>query len=178
MRSRDALVRVRVDLINHVRGAVKSFGARLPGCSTHYFHKKMRDNIPEDLRPALYPIVETIGEISNRIDRFDKLITKHCETKHPETTVLTQVHGVGALTALAFILVLEDPSRFRNSRTVGSFLGLTPRQSDSGEQEPQRPSPAPSTIVSATRPILPATTGRSQTSSGIGVQRPRNAAAC
>ncbi len=104
----------------------------MPGSSTHYFHKKVRDDIPEDVRPALNPIVEMIGEISNRIDHFDKFIKKQCETKHAETILLSQVHGVGALTALAFVLVLEEPRRFQSSRTVGCFLGLPPRSGEFG----------------------------------------------
>jgi transposase len=47
------------------------------------------------------------------------------------------IKGVGALTALAYILVLEDPSRFANSRQVGSYLGLTPRRDQSGETDKQ-----------------------------------------
>ena len=41
------------------------------------------------------------------------------------------------MTALAFILVLEDHRRFAKSRAVGSYLGLTPKQDDSGETRKQ-----------------------------------------
>jgi transposase len=41
------------------------------------------------------------------------------------------------LTALGFVLTLEDPSRFAKSRTVGAYLGLRPRLRQSGEQQPQ-----------------------------------------
>ena len=51
--------------------------------------------------------------------------------------VLRQVKGVGVLTALGFVLTLEDPSRFAKSRTVGAYLGLRPRSRQSGEQQPQ-----------------------------------------
>ena len=59
IRSRDALVRSRTLLINHVRGIVKSSGARLPSCSAHSFSKKVEPSIPEPLRPALLPLLET-----------------------------------------------------------------------------------------------------------------------
>jgi transposase len=52
-------------------------------------------------------------------------------------TFLRRVNGVGALTALAFVLVIEEPQRFRNSRGVGAFIGLTTRQSQSGQRDPQ-----------------------------------------
>lgn len=59
------------------------------------------------------------------------------EEEYPPTGTLRQVPGVGALTALAYVLTLEDPARFRNSRAVGSYFGLRPRQRDSGDREPQ-----------------------------------------
>jgi transposase len=41
VRSREALIEARAKLINHVRGTVKSFGSRLPKCSSRIFHKKV-----------------------------------------------------------------------------------------------------------------------------------------
>ena len=58
IRSREALVSCRTQLVNHVRGAVKSFGARLPKCPARSFHKRAPEHIPEALRPALEPILE------------------------------------------------------------------------------------------------------------------------
>ncbi|MBE0609511.1 MAG: IS110 family transposase [Dehalococcoidia bacterium] len=54
-----------------------------------------------------------------------------------EGRLLQQVPGVGPLTALTFILVVDDPSRFRRSRDVAAYLGLVPRQRQSGERDPQ-----------------------------------------
>jgi len=56
---------------------------------------------------------------------------------YPQTQVLRQVNGVGPLTSLAFVLTLEEPGRFRTSRAVGPYLGLTPRSRDTGESHPQ-----------------------------------------
>ncbi len=58
IRSRQALVGCRMQLVNHVRGAVKSFGARLPKCPARSFHKRASEHIPEALMPALGPILE------------------------------------------------------------------------------------------------------------------------
>jgi transposase len=57
--------------------------------------------------------------------------------RYPETKRLQAVHGVGPITALTYVLTIEDPSRFHKSRDVGSFLGLRPRQSQSGKRDPQ-----------------------------------------
>src|SRR3972149_5259680 len=51
--------------------------------------------------------------------------------------LLRQVPGVGPLTAMTFVLVIEDPGRFRKSREVAPYLGLVPRQAQSGERAPQ-----------------------------------------
>jgi transposase len=53
IRSREALVSTRTQLVNHVRGAVKSFGARLPKCPARTFHKRAPEHVPEPLLPAL-----------------------------------------------------------------------------------------------------------------------------
>jgi transposase len=58
---------------------------------------------------------------------------------HPEMAALQQVPGVGPLTALSFMLTIQDPTRFRKSRNVPAYLGLTPRRSQSGSQDPQLP---------------------------------------
>lgn len=60
------------------------------------------------------------------------------EELYPETGILRQVHGVGVLTALAFVLTLEDPSRFAKSRQVGAYLGLVPATDQSGGSDPEK----------------------------------------
>jgi transposase len=137
IRARDALVRQRTGLINHVRGAVKQFGIRVTGCSSERFHKAAGEALTDELRPALEPLLEQIGALTKAIQGYDKRVNELAKTKYPEATHLQQVPGVGALTALAFVLTLEDPYRFRSSRAVGSYLGLRPRQRDSSSSTPQ-----------------------------------------
>ena len=137
IRSRDILVRTRTLLINHVRSMVKSTGARLPSCSTTSFHKQVPEFIPDDLLPALNPILDHIATLTQQIFAYDYQIEKLCRDRYPETKSLQKVSGVGHLTALAFILTLEDPRRFRKSREVGPSLGLVPKQDQSGEHDPQ-----------------------------------------
>src|SRR5918995_3700558 len=126
IRSRQALVDCRTQLVNHVRGAVKSFGHRLPKCPARSFHKKAAAHIPEALWPALEPILEAIGSLTQRIQYYDRQLETICQEHYPETDLLRQVEGIGTLTALTFVLTLEDPSRFAKSRAVGAYLGLVP----------------------------------------------------
>ncbi len=138
IRSRQALVNVRTQLVNHVRGAVKSFGARLPKCPASSFHNKVVEHIPEALWPALGPLLETIGSLTERIRDYDHQLETICQEHYPETDLLRQVEGVGALTALTFVLTLEDPYRFERSRSVGAYLGLVPARDQSGDRDPQK----------------------------------------
>jgi transposase len=138
IRSREALVGARTQLINHVRGAVKSFGARLPKCPARSFHKRAPEHIPEAPWPALEPILEQIALLTERIRQYDRQLETLCQEHYPETQLLRQVEGVGPLTALAFVLTLEDPYRFEKSRSVGASLGLVPARNQSGDRDPQR----------------------------------------
>jgi transposase len=138
VRSREALVGTRTQLVNHVRGAVKSFGGRLPKCPARSFHKRASEHIPEALLAALGPILEQIGSLTERIRDYDRKLETVCQEHYPETQLLRQVEGIGALTALTFVLTLEDPHRFEKSRSVGAYLGLVPATDRSGERDPQK----------------------------------------
>jgi transposase len=139
IRSREALVGCRTQLVNHVRGAVKSFGARLPKCPAVSFHKNAAAHIPKALLPALGPILEQIGSLTERIRDYDRQIETISKERYPETELLLrQVEGIGPLTALTFVLTLEDPHRFERSRSVGAYLGLVPAIAQSGDRAPQK----------------------------------------
>jgi transposase len=138
IRSREALVSSRTQLVNHVRGTVKSFGGRLPKCPARSFHNKAPGHIPEALMPALEPILEQIGSLTRRIRQYDRKLQTVSEEHYPETELLRRVEGIGPLTALTFVLTLEDPYRFESSRAVGAYLGLVPATDRSGDSDPQK----------------------------------------
>jgi len=137
VRARDALVAVRKDLINTTRGLVKSMGARLPKCSTQSFAKKAEGALPAAVREVLLPLVRLAETLSSYIQEYDERIEKLATGKYAHTELLRQVKGVGPLTSLAYVLTLEDPQRFVKSRDVGPYLGLVPKQEDSGDRQPQ-----------------------------------------
>jgi transposase len=138
IRSREALVGTRTQLVNHVRGALKSFGHRLPRCPARSFHKNAPEHIPEALRPALGPILEQIGSLTERIRDYERRLETVAKDHYPETELLRQVEGIGPLTALTFVLTVEDPYRFEKSRSVGAYLGLVPATDRSGDRDPQK----------------------------------------
>ena len=137
LRAREGLIGARTKLINCVRGQVKSVGGRLPSCSAESFHYTVTEKLPESIKEARLPLVVQIGEMSQRIRAFDAQVIRMSEQKYPETERLRQVRGVGPITSLTYFLTLEKPERFTKSRDVGSYLGLVPRQDESGETSKQ-----------------------------------------
>jgi transposase len=110
----------------------------LPKCPARSFHKNAAEHVPEALWPALGPILEQIGSLTERIRDYDSKLEEISKEHYPETELLRQVEGIGALTALTFVLTLEDPYRFAKSRSVGAYLGLVPAQDQSGDRNPQK----------------------------------------
>ena len=142
VRARQALVGARTQLVNHVRGAVKSFGGRLPKCPARTFHKRASEHIPEALLAALEPILEQIGSLTERIGQYDRQLEAVSKEHYPETELLRQVEGIGPLTALTFVLTLEDPYRFEKSRSVGAYLGFSfPQPTNRERGTPKNASP-------------------------------------
>jgi transposase len=137
IRAREVLVAARTELINATRGLVKSMGTRLPKCSSPSFAQKVEETVPVEIRDALLPLVRMTAALSDCIQGYDKKIEKLGSEKCGHTALLRQVKGVGPITSLAYVLTLEDPQRFVKSRDVGPYLGLVPRQEDSGESQPQ-----------------------------------------
>jgi transposase len=110
----------------------------LPECPARTFHKRVAAHIPEALRPALEPVLEQIASLTERIRQYDRRLEAICKDHYPETELLRQVEGVGPITALTFVLTLEDPYRFEKSRSVGAYLGLVPARDQSGDRDPQK----------------------------------------
>jgi transposase len=110
----------------------------LPKCPARSFHKRASEHIPEALLAALGPILEQIGSLTERIRQYDRQLEAISKEHYPETDLLRRVEGIGPLTALTFVLTLEDPHRFEKSRLVGAYLGLVPATDRSGDSDPQK----------------------------------------
>ena len=131
------MLRKCVDLENEVRGLFKVFGIKLPPKLGHgAFDEAVRATIEADaaLAHALLPLLEarlvlyqTFRELDNR--------TRKVAHKDPVCQRLMSAPGVGFVTALTFKAGVDDPTRFKRSRTVAAHFGLTPRRFQSGEMD-------------------------------------------
>lgn len=134
---REALVDMRTQAVNLVRGMVKAAGGRIVDCSPEAFSDKAKDQVPEGLKSSLAPMLEQVAVLNERIRESDEMIEHVARTSYPEVELLTQVNGVGWLTALTFRLTIGNPWRFERSRDVGCYFGMRPKRDQSGDQDPQ-----------------------------------------
>lgn len=134
--ARSTLVRSRSMLINATRGLVKSAGRRLPACSSEAFPVKVRSALPPELEAACLPLLDQITQLTLSIRDLDSKIDA-LEKKYPEITRLRTVPGVGPVVAACYVLTLDSSQTMEHNRQAGAYLGLRPRQSQSGSSDPQ-----------------------------------------
>jgi transposase len=168
--ARKALLRRRIDLENEVRGLLKVYGLKLPAQLYHArFDDMARQAIAADpaLAEALDPLLDARNHLYRAfldIDRRVKVIAQG----DPICQLLMSAPGVGYIAALTFKAAVDDPKRFKRSKTVAAHFGLTPRRYQSGERDnPGRISKAGDVEVRSAL-FLAANTimnGRGQTSS-------------
>lgn len=109
---------------------------RVKSCHSPAFVGHARRALPPPLLESLQPLLSALEALNEQVRAYDKKI-EQLASCCPQVKAILTIHGVGALTALAFVHTLEEPSRFTHSRQVGAYLGLVPKQSQSGSQDPQ-----------------------------------------
>ncbi len=148
-----ALLKKTMDLANEVRGLLKIFGIRLPGTVKHgSFDALVRPMIEMDdvLAHALVPLLDARLVLFQHFLERDRRVKR--AANHDEVCMrMMTVPGVGLIAALTFKAAVDDPTRFKRSRTVDAHFDLTPRRYQSGEHDnPGRISKAGDRDVRAT----------------------------
>ncbi len=132
--SRAQLVKIKCDLENQVRGLLKNLGLVIGKAGGKVFHRRAEELIGEHrllqeaIRPLLVVRETTRREIASLTRKLLAMARDNDESRR-----LMTVPGIGAINALAFCAAIDEPARFRRSRSVGAYLGLTPRRHASGE---------------------------------------------
>jgi transposase len=109
----------------------------LVSCGTGQIREQLAESLSDPLQNALRPLLAEMESLSKRIREYDEQIESLGKSRYPETELLKQVHGVGTLTALTYVLTVDDPYRFRRSRDAGAYFGLQPGRRESGASRPQ-----------------------------------------
>lgn len=134
---RKQLVKLRLELENHLRGTLKTFGIKLGTATAAAFSAKVKA-ATRDNDVLVKQVILAMLDARDAILEQQKLLDSQCgriARNNPVTKRLMTVPGVGIVTALAFHAEIDDPLRFRKSRDVGAHLGLTPRRYASGETD-------------------------------------------
>jgi transposase len=140
LKVREALVRSRVNLVNSVRFLLKSLGVFVPSSiKAMAFARKVRAQLASADAALVEPLLAAIDTLNTQVKALDLELETLALERYPATERLRQIPGVGPLTALCFVLTLEDPKHFEHARAVGPYLGLVPRRDQSGETDKQLP---------------------------------------
>jgi transposase len=135
--TREALLKKTMDLANEVRGLLKIFGVRLPKTVKHgSFDSVVRPMIEIDdvLAHALVPLLDARVVLYQHYLELDRRVKR--AASHDDVCMkLMTIPGVGPIAALSFKSAVDDPTRFKSSRTVGAYFGPTPRRYQSGEHD-------------------------------------------
>jgi transposase len=134
--SRDLVVRLRISVTNHIRGILREYGIVM-SAGAESFWKESNKKIQEVECGVLRQVLEGLLDQATALREKEFFIERSLEelTKHDERIERLQtVPGVGRVTAAAFVATIDDTNRFSDSRKVGSYLGLTPRENSSGNK--------------------------------------------
>ncbi|MBI2713297.1 MAG: IS110 family transposase [Rhizobiales bacterium] len=132
--NRKLLKRKLVDIENHIRGALRTYGLLVGPISRGRFEARVRELI-ERADYVFTTMVETMLDVRRAVfDGYEKLHKVLLQVIRHDGVCrrLMTVPGVGPVTALSFKVGVDDPLRFTRSRTVGAHFGLTPRRHQSG----------------------------------------------
>jgi len=132
--SRGLLVKIKRDLENQIRGLLKNLGLVIGRAKMNVFFVRVAE-LTED-RPELAAVVEPLLNTRQAVERqiadLDRKVVRLARNDAQVRRLMT-VPGVGAITALCFLATIDDPTRFKRSRSVGAYVGLTTRRYASGE---------------------------------------------
>ncbi|WP_276154743.1 MULTISPECIES: transposase [unclassified Sulfitobacter] len=126
-----------IDLANEVRGSLKIFGIRLPKTVKHgSFDGVVRPMIEMDevLAHAMLPLLDARLVVYQHFLELDRRVKRAAGQGGGCMRMMT-VPGVGPIAALTFKAAVDDPARFKRSRTVAAHFGLTPRRYQPGEHD-------------------------------------------
>jgi transposase len=132
--ARNRLVTIRTSLYNQIRGLLKTSGVVLPAGKGGRFERSVLGQLPTDeaVRLVIESLLNTWRSLTAELKKFDLAIERTARA-NPVCRRLMTVPGVGPVTAVAYVATIDDPMRFRHSKDVGAYLGLTPRRYQSGD---------------------------------------------
>ena len=132
--SRALLVKIKRDLENQIRGLLKNLGLVIGRAKFNVFAARAEELIEDrpELITAVGPLLAARKAIEQQVGDLDRKVLKLARYDVQVRRFMT-TPGVGPITALCFKATIDDPTRFKRSRSVGAYVGLTTRRHASGE---------------------------------------------
>jgi len=132
--SRALLVKIKRDLENQIRGLLKNLGLVIGRATFNVFSVRAGELIDDrpELGAVIRPLLAARKAIEEQVGDLDRKVLKLARHDVRIRRFMT-VPGVGPVTALCFKATIDDPTRFKRSRSVGAYIGLTTRRHASGE---------------------------------------------
>ena len=138
--ARNMLISQRTQTINQIRGFAKSMGHRIECSSTEKFHELSKADWPRELEECAWPLMGVLKTVNLKIKAYDRLIERLAERPEfkPMVERVREVYGVGVIGSTVFVAAIGGrPDRFDHARDVGPYLGMTPKQDQSGDDDKQ-----------------------------------------
>lgn len=140
---RQQLVRRRGKVKNHIRDLLLSAGEILPRgarCWTQLgrahleaLAKSFSETAPQELwRGQLQVELRQLDELQREIERVEEKLDTIAKAE-PRVALLRTIPGVGPRLSEAIVALLDEPERFDHAREVSAYVGMVPKELDSGE---------------------------------------------
>jgi transposase len=132
--SRQSLLKARTELVNSVRGWVRSQLGNTPprGCTT--FPMKIRELLGDKLPEHISWQLLSLEGLNAQIRRANAEVRRAANAT-PVCLLLMTAPGVGPMTALRFLATVDDVNRFPTAHALQGYLGLVPGEHSSGERQ-------------------------------------------
>ena len=138
--ARNVLLSQRTQTINQIRGFAKSMGYRIECSSTEKFHELSKADWPRELEECAWPLMGVLKTVNLKIKAYDRLIERLAERPEfkPMVERVRVVYGVGVIGSTVFVAAIGGrPDRFDHTRDIGAYLGMIPKQDQSGDDDKQ-----------------------------------------
>jgi transposase len=132
--ARRHLVRQVADGEQLIRGLLRPLGLKIGPVTRRRFADRVRELVEgrEALQTIMEPLLAALAACMEQLARLHVRVLEAVRTD-PVCRRLTTMPGIGPVIALTYRTAIDDPTRFRHSKAVGAYLGLTPRKYQSGE---------------------------------------------
>ena len=134
--SRKSVLDVIIKIELSLRGVLRNFGLKPGQVSKGRYEARVWELVSGNaiLEAAAEPILRARAALRRELAKLKKLV-RNLASQDPVSRLLMTMPGVGPVVALTFVSAVDDPGRFRRSKDVGPWVGLTPGRNQSGERD-------------------------------------------